>query len=133
MPLVSTAYITNQYRRQVYQFETKSCEELPKPIYLKPLTLIWMTFRRQFRTNSKMSSAIFRPGLAPVSPTLRGALDHRFRQPQRDEFHHFWPVKDFVGIPALHQNSNSAERHPRHNRQRSQNSAEHRDVHHQLS
>ena len=34
------AYITNQYRGRVYQIETKSPEASPKPIYLKPLTLV---------------------------------------------------------------------------------------------
>jgi len=31
-------YITNQYGRQVYQFETEIHQEGPKPIYLKTLT-----------------------------------------------------------------------------------------------
>ena len=40
MSLFSIRYRTNQYRRRVYQFETKLSAELPKPIYLKALTLV---------------------------------------------------------------------------------------------
>jgi hypothetical protein len=40
MSLFSIRYRTNQYRRRVYQFETKPAHGFPKPIYLKALTLV---------------------------------------------------------------------------------------------
>jgi hypothetical protein len=52
MSLFSICYRTNQYRRRVYQFETKLSAELPKPIYLKALTLVseqvWQAVRTKF-------------------------------------------------------------------------------------
>jgi hypothetical protein len=39
MSLFSIRYRINQYRPRVYQFETKSPQEEPKPIYLKTLTV----------------------------------------------------------------------------------------------
>jgi hypothetical protein len=72
-------YRINQYHRRVYQFETKSSPQLPKPIYLKPLTLIWMKFRRLFRSNAKMSSGIFRSRMGPRQSLLGRYLSLRFR------------------------------------------------------
>lgn len=101
MSLFSMAYITNQYRGRVYQIETKSPEVSPKPIYLKPLTLVSEEVLGAIQTRSGMSNWIFRSGASVVSSTVRGTLNHRFGQPQRDKFHLLRPVKHLFGIPAL--------------------------------
>ncbi len=53
-------------------------------------------------------------------------FDRRFGQVQRDEFHLFRAIKHLVGIHALHQNADSAERYSGNDRESRKNRAQNR-------
>ena len=68
-------YRTNQYQQPVYQFETKPSAELPKPIYLKALTLVLKAVLHTVPTKFEDVKRDFQePGRPPSVPSWEAPL-----------------------------------------------------------
>jgi len=74
MSLFSMLYRTNQYQPRVCQFETKFSGQLPKPIYLKALTLVSKAVLDAVQTKFEDVKRDFRAPVGPRQPHPAGPL-----------------------------------------------------------